>query len=166
MPPPKVLQCKASDIDTRVGSGVAVLAMTTSHGRIEVSTTPEILEKLALRIQLELAVADEGSKPATASAPVGVAPAAAAPSRATPTLSDAQRDLAERSQRAYEEIRAAYEGRPLYRRPEKLAAAREERRVYEEVDFPDSEMLLPYDDGHEDPPTIFDEYEGRSRRTA
>lgn len=50
-----LLEFDASDVDARVHAGVAVLAMMTDQGRVAVSMTPDVLERLALRIQLELA---------------------------------------------------------------------------------------------------------------
>jgi hypothetical protein len=45
----------AEDVDVRVLGLVAVLVMSTDKGRVAVSLTPETLERLALRIQLEQA---------------------------------------------------------------------------------------------------------------
>ncbi len=55
MPASNLVEFDASDVDARVNAGVAVLAMVTDRGRVAVSMTPEVLERLALRIQLELA---------------------------------------------------------------------------------------------------------------
>ena len=55
MPTAELHEFDASDIDARVVGGVAVLALTTSEGRVAVSMLTEVLERLALRIQMELA---------------------------------------------------------------------------------------------------------------
>lgn len=69
MPTSNLLEFDASDIDARVNAGVAVLAMVTDRGRVAVSMTPEVLERLGLRIQLELARHSAAAARAPASQP-------------------------------------------------------------------------------------------------
>jgi hypothetical protein len=58
-----LVEYDASDADVRIVGGVAVLVMTTRKGRVVVSMTPEIVERLSLRIQLDLA---SGGRPTPA----------------------------------------------------------------------------------------------------
>jgi len=44
----------AKDVDVRISAGIAVLLLSTDNGRVAISLTPETLERLALRMQLEL----------------------------------------------------------------------------------------------------------------
>jgi hypothetical protein len=55
MPAQVLLEYDATDVDARINAGVAVLVMTTDQGRVAVSMAPDVLELLALRIQLEFA---------------------------------------------------------------------------------------------------------------
>ena len=50
-----LFEYEASDADAHVNAGVAVIALATEKGRVAISMTPETLERLALRIQIELA---------------------------------------------------------------------------------------------------------------
>lgn len=50
-----LIEYDAGDVDVRVHGRVAVLVMSTDRGRVAVSLTPDTLERLALRIQLEQA---------------------------------------------------------------------------------------------------------------
>ena len=62
MAAPDVAQYDAEGIDVRIVGGVAVLTMTTDRGRVIVSTRPEVLERLSLAIQMELAQAPQGTR--------------------------------------------------------------------------------------------------------
>ena len=50
----------AEDIDVRMCNGIAVLSMETDSGRVLVSVTDEVLERLILRMQM---VAAQAPKP-------------------------------------------------------------------------------------------------------
>ena len=48
-------ECDAKDADPRIAAGIAVLSLATDRGRVVISMTPEVLERLSVRIQFELA---------------------------------------------------------------------------------------------------------------
>jgi hypothetical protein len=52
----------ADDADVHVHAGVAVLALSTDKGRVAISMRPDVLERLALRIQLESARASDPAR--------------------------------------------------------------------------------------------------------
>ena len=55
----------AIDVDVRISAGIAVLLLSTENGRVAISLTPETLERLALRMQLELSKSlSSGNRPA------------------------------------------------------------------------------------------------------
>lgn len=49
-----VFECDSTDIDVRVNAGIGVLVIATEEGRAIASASEDVLEKLALRIRLEL----------------------------------------------------------------------------------------------------------------
>lgn len=51
---PVLFECDASEIDVRVAAGIAVFVIETEEGRVIVSAPQDILERLQLRIRLEL----------------------------------------------------------------------------------------------------------------
>ena len=49
-----LFEADAGDVDVRVSGGIGVLLITTDEGRAIVSVSPETLERLVVRIRMEL----------------------------------------------------------------------------------------------------------------
>ena len=59
MPAPELHEYDASSVDVRIVGEIAVLSMMTDQGRVVASTTIDEIQRLSLRIQMELANATQ-----------------------------------------------------------------------------------------------------------
>lgn len=57
------LDFHADDVDVRMCNGIAVLSMTTEQGRVVVSLSDEVLQRLILRMQMVSAQGQRRSYP-------------------------------------------------------------------------------------------------------